>query len=111
MEYGRYKNPTDKRLLSECAAIGSGKVPCKVWSPDGYYWVSTCATIDDMAGSIVADGLAVGLISPGMEKGEYWEIVAGGYLSNMRSYRRRVLENDRKEYADAWVERYLEFLD
>ena len=72
-----YKNPRDPRLLAECAAIHKDAVPCKVWSPDGTYFTATCATHEDIAGSLVADG---------MPQEEYWPQVVAGYRANTRVY-------------------------
>lgn len=95
---GHYKNPRDPRLLDDCAKVHKDAVPCKVWSPDGIYFTATCATHEEVAGSLVADG---------MPENEYWPQVVAGYRATVRSYREQVRIRMAREYADGWVQRWL----
>lgn len=99
----RYTSPTDKRLLRECAAMSpDGVTPSKCWSPDGVYWVSTCATIQDIAGALVADGVP---------EAEYWHIVADGYSAQVRWHTEQAKIRMAAEYASKWHQRMMEYME
>ena len=97
----RYAKPTDKRLLAECAALspksGGQYAPVKCWSPSGVYWVATAATHEDIAGSLVADGLP---------ECEYWDVVVSGYRATVSAYARQETRRMAAEYARGWAQRY-----
>jgi len=84
-----YKNPRDPRLLAECSKVRKDAVPCKVWSPDGTFFTATCATHEEIAGSLVAGG---------MPQEEYWPQVVAGYRSSVRAYQ------DQSRYHVALIE-------
>jgi hypothetical protein len=95
----RYTNPRDPRLLSDCAKIHKDAVPSKVWSPEGTYFTTTCATHEEIAGSLVADG---------MPQDEYWPLVVAGYRASVRSYQRMILHRMECDYRATWVKRWVE---
>jgi len=90
----RYKSYRDPRLQAECAALGDGVVPCRVWSPDGSYWVATCATHEETAGSLVADG---------MPEADYWPTVVAGYRASIRRHNAAFHYRNCAEYACGWI--------
>jgi len=102
----KYTNPTDKRLVAELKAI-SGKhgeyQPVKVWSPTGIYWVSTAATHEDLAGSMVADKV--------MPEDEYWPTVVSGYQSVIRSHNATAQARMNAEYRAGWIGRVMQYLE
>lgn len=76
-------------------------VRCKVWRPDGPpYYVWTCATHEEVAGSLVADG---------MPEAEYWPVVIAGYRAVIRRQNERIKAQMDREYASGWVYRILEY--
>lgn len=78
-------------------------VKCKVWRPDGPpYYVMTCATHEEIAGSLVADG---------MPESEYWPVVIAGYRNTIRWHNHRETVRATARYAREWVERYLEQME
>lgn len=75
-------------------------VKCKVWRPNAQsYYVETCATHEEIAGSLVADG---------MDQAEYWPLVVAGYRNTVRWHNDQFAVRVKREYARQWVDRWVE---
>lgn len=98
MKFRKYKSSKDKGLLNECMSLGRDVAPCKIWSPEGTFYISTCATYEEIAGSLVADGLP---------EAEYWPLVVAGYASGIRYHNNVARAKMSREYSQEWVSRWI----
>jgi hypothetical protein len=99
MGVSRYSNPRHPRLLDDCLKVHKDAVPTKVWSPEGTYFTTTCSTHEEIAGSLVADG---------MPQDEYWPQVVAGYRASVRGYQGMILARMEQEYRATWVKRWID---